>query len=98
MELLLINGFERRINQEGQDLVKIFRDKYDWYPEYMSKTIMQNNSSKALQDYFLYSTEYRHHVISNYQLLYVNYVNGLKFSIIALNDITEELKIILEKA
>ena len=98
MELILINDYERRINREGQDLVEMFRDQYDWYPEYMGKTIMQNNSSKALQDYFLYSTEYRHRVIGNYQLIYVNYVSELKFSIGALNEITEELKIILAKA
>lgn len=98
MELVLINSFEKRINQESRDLVDIFRDKYDWYPEYMGKTIMQDNSSKELQDYFLNSTEYRHRVISNYQLLYVNYVTQLKTSIKALNAITEELNLILEKS
>jgi hypothetical protein len=97
MELVLINEYERRINLEGQDMVNIFRDKYDWYPEYMGKTIMQDNSSKELQDYFLYSSEYRNRVISNYQLLYVNYVAELKTSIEALNAITEELNIKLEK-
>lgn len=98
MELVLINSFEKRINQESTDLVNIFRDKYDWYPEYMGKTIMRDNSSKELQDYFLNSSEYRHRVISNYQLLYVNYVTQLKTSINALNAITEELNLILEKS
>jgi hypothetical protein len=98
MELVLINSFEKRINQESQDLVNIFRDKYAWYPEYMGKTIMQDNSSMELQDYFLNSSEYRHRVISNYQLLYVNYVTQLKISIKALNAITEELNKILEKS
>lgn len=92
MELLLINGFEKRINQESQELVNMFRDNYDWYPEYMSKTIMQNNSSKQLQDYFLYSSEYRNRVIGNYQLMYVNYVAELKDNIASLKAITEELK------
>ncbi|MGB5699586.1 DUF6090 family protein [Muriicola sp.] len=98
MELVLINSFEKRINQESRELVNIFRDNYDWYPEYMGKTIMQDNSSKELQDYFLNSSEYRHRVISNYQLLYVNYVTELKTSIEALNAITNELNIILEKS
>jgi len=97
MELVLINNFERRINQETIDILNSFRDKYDWFPEYMSKTIMQDNSSKTLQDYFLYSSEYRHQVISNYQLIYVNYFRALKVAIKALNDVTEELKIVLEK-
>lgn len=98
MELVLINSFEKRINQESRELVNIFRDNYDWYPEYMGKTIMQDNSSMELQDYFLNSSEYRHRVISNYQLLYVNYVTELRTSIEALNAITKELNIILEKS
>ena len=98
MELQLINNFERRINQETGEVVNTFRDKYDWYPEYMSKTITQDNSSKELQDYFLYSSEYRHRVISNYQLLYVNYVRSLEIFIPILKEITEGLKIKLEKS
>ena len=98
MEHVLINEFERRINEESIDLVNIFRDNYDWYPEYMGKTIMQDNSSKALQDYFLYNSEYRHCIISNYQLIYVNYVSALKVIIPQLKEITEELKIILVKS
>ena len=98
MEHVMINEFERRINEESIDLVNIFRDNYDWYSEYMGKTIMQDNSSKALQDYFLYSSEYRHRIISNYQLIYINYVRMLNGMIPALKEITEELKIILEKS
>jgi hypothetical protein len=97
MEHVLINDFERRINEEAQELVYTFRDNYDWYPEYMGKTIMQDNSSKALHDYFLYNSEYRHRIISNYQIVYVNYVRMLKNIIPSLKDITEELKLILEK-
>ncbi|GGG55882.1 DUF6090 family protein [Bizionia arctica] len=98
MEILLINGFEKRINQESEDLIYKFRDNYSWYPEYMGKTIMQDNSSKELQDYFLYNSEYRHRVISSYQLIYNNYVRMLNGMIPALKEITEELKIKLEKA
>ena len=96
MELRLINDYEKSINQESMEVVNTFRDNYDWYPEYMSKTIMQDNSSKELQDYFLYSSEYRHRVISNYQLLYVNYITEVKYSIETLNEITEELEIRIE--
>jgi len=98
MELQLINNYERRINLQVSEVVNTFRDKYDWYPEYMGKTIMQNNSSKELQDYFLYNSEYRHRVISSYQLFYVNYVSSLKILIPVLKEITEELKIKLEKS
>jgi hypothetical protein len=97
MEGLLVNNFERRINEGNVGLVDIFRDNYDWYPEYMSKTIMKDNSSKALQDYFLYNSEYRHRVISGYQLIYNNYVSRLRVIIPSLKEIIEELKLILEK-
>jgi hypothetical protein len=98
MQLRIVDNYEKRINQESQEVVNIFRDNYDWYPEYMGKTIMQNNSSKELQDYFLNSSQYRHRVISNYQLFYVNYTSFLKYSIKNLNDITEELNIKLAKS
>jgi hypothetical protein len=98
MELRLINNFERRINVDMGEVVNTFRDNYDWYPEYMSKTIMQDNSSKDLQDYFLYSSEYRHRVISAYQLYYVNYVRFLNRVLPRLKEIREELKIVIERS
>ncbi|WP_299335501.1 DUF6090 family protein [uncultured Psychroserpens sp.] len=98
MKLIIIDNLEIAINQEIEDLMTLFRDKYDWYPEYMSKTIMQNNSSAALQDYFLNSKEYRYHVINNYNSRYANYVTVLKMSIETLNEITEELKLVLDKS
>ncbi len=98
MEMILISNLERRINEENVDLAEIFRDNYDWYPEYISKTIMQDNSSKELQDYFLNSKEYRHRVISGYQLIYNNYVNGLNLAIPRLKEIKEELKTVIEKS
>ncbi len=98
MKLIIIDNLEISINNESENLQKIFMEKYDWYPEYMSKTIMQNNSSKELQDYFLYSKEYRHHVVNNYNSRYPNYVTSVKLSIKILNDITEELKIVLDKS
>ncbi|TYA59664.1 DUF6090 family protein [Formosa maritima] len=98
LELIAVDGFEKRINQESVAITNIFRDNYSWYPEYMSKTIMQDNSSKELQDYFLYSPEYRHRVISCYQLFYVNYVSMLRGIIPVLKEITKELKIKIEES
>ena len=98
MKVLIIDFQEARINHEAMELAEVFRDKYDWYPEYMSKTIMQNNSSTELQDYFLNSRDYRHRVINNYNLRYINYVPSIKLSIETLNDITEELKLVLDKS
>ena len=92
METVMINNHETRMNNESAELVTIFRDNYDWFPEYMSKTIMKDNSSKELQDYFLYSSEYRHRVINNYQLRYNNYVNGLENSITTLKGISNDLE------
>jgi hypothetical protein len=97
MESRLVNYYEKRINEESEQLVNIFLNKYDWYPEWMSKTILQNNSSKELQDYFLYSSEYRHRVINNYQLRYNNYLGSVKQVIIGLEKMKEALKRIIEK-
>ena len=92
MENLMINDIEARMKTESTEMVNMFRDKYDWYPEYMSKKIMKDNSSKELQDYFLHSSEYRHRVISNYQLRYNNYVRFLDTSIPKLEAIAEDIK------
>lgn len=97
MERRMVNRFETRMNDESIELVNIFRDNYDWYPEYMSKTIMQDNSSAALQDYFLYSSEYRYRVISNNQLIYNNYLRILKRVIPSLKKMKEDLKLIIDK-
>lgn len=96
MDRRMVNRFETRINDESIEMVNIFRDNYDWYPEYMSKTIMQDNSSTALQDYFLCSTEYRCRVISNYQLIYNNYLRILKSVIPSLKKMKEDLNLIIE--
>lgn len=49
---------------------KYVRDNYNWYPEWISKTITKDNSSKELQDYFLNGDDYRNKVIYGYQQLY----------------------------
>ena len=92
MENLMINDIEARMKTESTEMVNMFRDKYDWCPEYMSKKIMRDNSSKELQDYFLHSSEYRHRVISNYQLRYNNYVRFLDTSIPKLEAIATDIK------
>ena len=92
MERRLVSFLEKRINEKSEQITNIFMDNYNWYPEWMSKTIMQDNSSKELQDYFLYSSEYRHRVINNYQLRYNNYIGSIKRLIPALEKMKEDLK------
>lgn len=97
MERRLVSYYEKRINEETEQIINIFIDNYNWYPEWMSKTIMQDNSSKELQDYFLYSSEYRHRVINNYQLRYNNYLGTLKQLIPALEKMNADFKMIIDK-
>ena len=49
---------------------KYVRDNYNWYPEWIDKTITKDNSSKELQDYFVHGDDYRNKVIYAYQQLY----------------------------
>ncbi len=58
-----LEPIEKRISDDINDLILIFRDNYSWYGEWLSKTINKDNSSKALQDYFVNSIEYRNRVI-----------------------------------
>jgi hypothetical protein len=86
MENNLILPNEKRVMEKQDELTSKFMN-YSWYPEWMSKTIMKDNSSKELQDYFLYSEEYRNYVFYMYQQLYVNYHQSLQTSIAALKGI-----------
>lgn len=52
---------------------------------------MTDNSSKELQDYFLTSMEYKNYVSNGYQIIFVNYVRFLEFSIRDLEDFRSEL-------
>jgi Family of unknown function (DUF6090) len=93
MENIAILPLEEKIDEEI-DLIRIIhRDKYDWYPEWMGKTIMKDNSSKELQDYFLYSKEYRHRVIYFNQQVFNNYVPNLEHFIYALTETKNQLKV-----
>ena len=91
MENTLFIPHEKRAMEEVRTLTTRFRD-YPWYAEWMSKTIMKDNSSKELQNYFLHSMEYKHSVFYFYQLLYVNYYDGLQTSKNALIKIKEKIK------
>lgn len=91
MENYLILPLEERISDFTLEITTKFRD-YPWYSEWMGKTIMKDNSSKELQNYFLTSIEYKHYVIFMYQQVYNNYYVGLKYSKEALIDSKEKIK------
>ena len=86
MENIMVIPHEKRIMNEIEKLTNKLRT-YPWFAEWMSKTIMKDNSSKELQDYFLYSLEYKNSVIFFYQQLYNNYYSGIQLSIASLTDI-----------
>lgn len=83
----VINTMEKEISDEIWLVINSFRDNYSWYPEWISKTITKDNSSKELQDYFVNSQEYRHYVISSYHKLYNNYIPILEYGIVELENI-----------
>jgi hypothetical protein len=94
MEKIDLIKHEKIISDESNALVSIFQDKYEWFQEWMTKTIMKDNSSKELQDYFLKSMEYRNRVINSHWRIYNNYVPSLEYYIVELEEIRNELKII----
>lgn len=96
MENVLILSMEKTLNEDSSSLVKILAN-YSWFPEWQKKTIMRNNSSKELQDYFLTSMEYKHRVIQANQYIYNNYVPLIEYSILTLKDIKKELQILIDK-
>jgi len=97
MENVYILPIEKKITDEQQVLVNIFRDNYSWYPEWISKRITKDNSSEELQDYFVNSQEYRHFVVSSYQQVYNNYVPALRIVIPELKKIRTELQMKIYK-
>ena len=92
MENVHLIPIENAIIEESKSLLKKIRDNYTWFPEYMSKTIKKDNSSKELQDYFLKSTEYRNYVIYANQQIFSNYIKNLERYISILEKIRVELK------
>jgi len=93
MENIAILPDEEEMSNQSRELVTIFQDNYAWFPEWMRKTIMKDNSSKELQNYFLTSMEYRNRVINGYQRIFNNYVANLEVAIPMLEEIRSELKI-----
>lgn len=97
MEKVHIIPIENLIKNEGFKLASIYRDNYSWYPEWISKNITKDNSSKELQEYFVNSQHYRHYVISSYQQIYNNYLPALKIVIPQLKKIKQELQNLINK-
>jgi hypothetical protein len=97
MENIAITPLENRFSEESRKLILKFRDNYSWYAEWISKTINKDNSSKKLQDYFLYSEEYRNIVFHFNQLIFHNYVPVVKYYIKELESARTDLKLIVDK-
>ena len=97
MENFMVLGIEKDLNNDSRYLANIFRDHYTWFPEWQKKTIMKDNSSKELQDYFLTSMEYKHHMIQANQDIYNTYVPIIEYSILTLKEIKKELQILVGK-
>jgi len=97
MENIHIIIDEKKMLDESIALISIFQDKYEWFQEFMTKTITKDNSSKELRDYFLKSMEYRNRVINGHQRIYNNYVLSLENYIVQLEEIRNELQIISDK-
>ncbi len=94
MEHITLIPNEKKINDESEALISLFQDKYEWFQEWMTKTIMKDNSSEELRNYFLKSMEYRNRVINGHWRIYNNYIPSLEFNIRELQGIRNELKII----
>ncbi len=89
--------FEKGLVDEGWLIANNFRDKYDWYPEWMSKRITKDNSSTELQDYFVKSREYKHYAISLHNRIYNNYLPSLKSAKTELEILRAELQMRINK-
>ena len=93
LEVELISR-EKNFNEVVIEHSKYVRDNYNWYPEWISKTIMKDNSSEELQDYFVNSDDYRNKVIYGYQQLYnsENYIPTINKFITQLKELEIELE------
>lgn len=88
---------EENFNEVVIEHSKYVRDNYEWYPEWISKTIMKDNSSPELQDYFINGNDYRNKVIYAYQQLYNggNYIPTTNKFIAHLTELEVEVEKIL---
>ena len=94
MENSTIIPDEIDIDDRANDFVNYLKEKnYSWYPEWISKTIKKDNSSKELQDYFLTSIRYRNEVSLNRLHIVYRYLPSLKYYIAELEKVRTELKI-----
>ena len=96
MENRMLN-LENRISNEITDHSEYVRDHFEWYPEWINNTIMQDVGSYELHNYFLNDKVYRNRVISVYQQTYNNYVPLLNTTLESLTNLQDELKGILNK-
>ena len=96
IENIGIIRIEKELGEQSKQLRRIFQDKYTWFPEYISKTIMKDNSSKELQNYFLTSMEYKNRIAGGYNRVFNNYIPNLKFYISRLEKTRTDLKIIAD--
>lgn len=96
MENIGVIRIEKVLGEQSKEMIDIFQDKYKWFPEYISKTIMKDNSSKELQNYFLTSMEYKNRVANSYNFVFNNYIPNLKFYISRLEKTRTDLKIIAD--
>jgi len=96
MENIIVLNIEKTLNEDSKSLVNTLA-KYTWFPEWQKKTIMKDNSSKELQDYFLTNMEYKHRIIQANQYVYNNYVPAIEYSILTLKDIKKKLEILVGK-
>jgi hypothetical protein len=92
MENITLMPTEEQMIKKSNELVDHFQQSYSWFPEWMGKTIMKDNSSKELQDYFLNNPEYRNYVIRGNQIVYNNYVVFLEMILPRLQKLRNELK------
>jgi len=90
-------NLENRISNEITDHSEYVRDHFEWYPEWINNTIMQDVGSYELHNYFLNDKVYRNRVISVYQQTYNNYVPLLNTTLESLTNLQDELKGILNK-
>jgi len=93
IENLFIIPFEKRMTDDSAEVADLLQENYAWFPEWMRKTIMKNNSSKELQDFFLTNMWYKNKVIRSYQIIFNNYVVSLERMIPILEEIRIELKL-----
>ncbi|MFD2725701.1 DUF6090 family protein [Hyunsoonleella rubra] len=91
---------EVRVTTDITEHSKYVRDNYEWYGEWISKTIMKDNSSDALQNYFLRGIDYRNRVIYAYQQLYnsYNYIPSVNYFIERLTQLKPEIQNVLSKS